>query len=59
MTARMKTYRRSRRHPAEVTLIRLAEALDKWPDAFGPGERDEVSHIIYILDRIAEGKPTE
>ena len=47
------------RHPAEVTLIRLAEALEKWPEAFGPGDRDEVSHIIHILDQIAEGVPLE
>ena len=47
-----------RRHPAEVTLIRLAEALEKWPDAFDGAARDEVSHIIDILDRIAEGEDT-
>jgi hypothetical protein len=47
-----------RRHPAEVTLIRLADALEKWPDAFDGTARDEVSHIIDILDRIAEGEPS-
>lgn len=50
---------RSRRHPAEVTLIRLAEALEKWPDAFDGRSRDEVSHIIGILDGIAEGPPAD
>lgn len=44
------------RHPAEVTLVRLGEALEKWPDAFDAKARDEVSHIIDILDRIAEGE---
>jgi hypothetical protein len=49
---------RRRRHPAEVTLVRLAEALEKWPDSFDGATRDEVSHIIHILDQIAEGMPT-
>ena len=51
--------KRRNRHPAEVTLIRLGEALDTWPDAFDGAARDEVSHIISILDQIVEGVPPE
>lgn len=45
-----------RRHPAGVTADRLAEAMEKWPDAFDGGDRDMVSQIIHILTTIAEGR---
>jgi hypothetical protein len=44
-----------RRHPAEVTSDRLADALDKWPDAFSPRDRDAVAHVRQVLEEIAEG----
>lgn len=48
-----------RRHPAEVTATRLADAVDKWPDHFGGRERDMVGEIIHVLDQIADGaEPT-
>ena len=45
-----------RRHPAEVTADRLAEALEKWPDAFDGGDRDMIGQVIHILRTIAEGR---
>lgn len=42
------------RHPAEVTADRLAEALEKWPDAFDGRDADMISQIIHILQGIAE-----
>jgi hypothetical protein len=46
----------SRRHPAEVTSDRLAEALDKWPDAFTGAEHDAIAQIRHRLEQIAEGE---
>lgn len=43
------------RHPAEVTADRLAEATEKWPDAFDGDARDMVAQIRHILNDIAEG----
>jgi hypothetical protein len=42
-----------RRHPAEVTSDRLADALDKWPERFDGHARDEIAHIRRILEDIA------
>ncbi|WP_237101376.1 hypothetical protein [Nonomuraea sp. MG754425] len=45
---------RDRRHPAEVTADRLANALERWPDAFDGVARDKVASIRTILLDIAE-----
>ena len=42
------------RLPADELVTMLGDALDRWPDDWGPGERDEVSHVIDVLDTIAE-----
>lgn len=47
--------RRQRSHPAEVTVRRLLYSLERWGDKFTPGERDEISHIIFALDEIQDG----
>lgn len=44
---------RRNRHPAEVTADRLGDALDKWE--FTAEERDEISHVMDALRKIAEG----
>lgn len=46
---------RYRRHPAEVTADRLADAMDKWPDRFDGSMRDDISRIRTVLQDIAEG----
>lgn len=43
-----------RRHPAEVTSDRLAEALDRWPDAFDGADRDAIGHLRFLLEEIAD-----
>ena len=43
-----------RRHPAEVTSDRLADALDKWPDSFEPQDRDAVARLRFVLENIAD-----
>lgn len=43
-----------RRHPAEVTSDRLAEALEKWPESFTGRDRDKVADVRHILETIAE-----
>lgn len=45
-----------RRHPAEVTSDRLAEAVERWHLQFDPAERDMVAHIRFRLEMIAEGR---
>lgn len=58
IAASLDEYRRSgkatRRHPAEVTSDRLADALDRWPDRFDGGQRDAVAELIGVLEQIAE-----
>ena len=44
----------SKRHPAEVTADRLAEALEKWPDAFDGRDRDMIGEIRQQLQNIAD-----
>lgn len=58
ITAALKESRktdRSRTHPAIVTAARLADALNKWPGAFDGAARDEVGHLVHILNNIAAG----
>jgi hypothetical protein len=42
-----------RQLPPDELATALGDALDRWPDDWEPGERDEVSHIIHRLDEIA------
>lgn len=50
---------RHRNHPAEITATRLGDALDKWPSHFDGELRDEISHVIHVLDRIAITEPAK
>jgi hypothetical protein len=49
-----KSGRQLRRLPPDDLATMLGDALDRWPDDWTPGERDEVSHVIDRLDTIAE-----
>jgi hypothetical protein len=42
------------RHPCEVTADRLADHLDKYPDDFDGASRDDIGHLRYILQSIAD-----
>jgi hypothetical protein len=46
--------KRRRRPSADELIGWLGDALDRWPDDWEPGERDEVSHVIARLEAIAE-----
>jgi hypothetical protein len=46
-----------RNHPAEITACRLGDALDRWPSHFDGALRDEIGHVIFVLDEIAESEP--
>lgn len=46
----------TRRHSAEVTSDRLAEASERWHDKFTGEERDMIGHIRYALEQIADGE---
>ena len=46
---------RYRRHPAEVTADRLADAMDRWHDRFDGSMRDDDSRIRTVHQDIAEG----
>lgn len=46
---------RYKRHPCEVTSDRLAEHLEQYFDNLSGGERDEISHVRFLLEEIAEG----
>jgi hypothetical protein len=49
--------RKQPRQPSAGELAgQLGDALNRWPDAFGAGDRDMVSEIIYILDGIEEAR---
>lgn len=48
--------RMPRQHSAEVTIQRLLYSLERWADKFTPGERDEISHIIWALEQIQDGE---
>lgn len=45
-----------KRHPAEVTSDRLADAVDRWYDKFDGQERDYIAAIRHALEEIAEGE---
>lgn len=45
---------RYRRHPAEVTSDKLAEAVERWHEHFTPQERDMVAAIRQRLEAIAD-----
>ncbi|WP_195167781.1 hypothetical protein [Mycobacteroides abscessus] len=47
--------KRTRRHPAEVTSDRLADAYELWHEKFDGAERDMISRLRIALDQIAEG----
>ena len=54
--ARAKEGRRSpRRHPAEVTSDRLAEAAERWNKDLSGAELDAISVVWNALERIAGG----
>lgn len=42
-----------RRHPAEVTLCRLADHYERWYDRFDGTERQAIGIVNGALDRIA------
>ncbi len=50
--------RLKRRHSAEVTVDRLMDHLDRWPEAFA-GRVDDVGRVIYILHGIADADLVE
>jgi hypothetical protein len=45
----------ARRHPAEVTSDRLAEASERWHDKLTGDERDMIGRVRHALYEIAEG----
>jgi len=45
----------TRRHPAEVTSDRLADAGERWFDKFTSEERDMIGRLRTALERIADG----
>jgi hypothetical protein len=45
-----------RRHPADVTADRLLEHVERWHEKFTPAERDELSHVRFLLQQIADGE---
>jgi hypothetical protein len=46
----------TRRHPAEVTSDRLADASERWHDLFTGEELDMIGRIRHALEEIAEGE---
>jgi hypothetical protein len=50
---------RSRRHPAEVTSDRLAEAAARWGHLLTGEERDMIGWLRHVLEEIAEGRREE
>lgn len=55
VTAALKASHRKRRHPADVTADRLAEAAEAYHDRLSGADRDEFGHVIYLLRTIAGG----
>ena len=51
----MADRKRYRRHPADVTADRMADAYERYYDKMDGRERDDLSHIIFVLQEIAEG----
>lgn len=45
-----------RRHPAEVTIDRLGDAVERWNDKFDGEEKDMIGMIIHALQQIADGE---
>lgn len=45
----------ARRHPAELTSDRLADASERWNDKFTGEELDMIGRLRVALDQIAEG----
>ncbi|WP_157931920.1 hypothetical protein [Mycobacteroides abscessus] len=45
----------TRRHPAELTSDRLADASERWNDKFTGEELDMIGRLRVALDEIAEG----
>lgn len=45
----------TRRHPAELTSDRLADASERWNDKFTGEELDMIARLRFALDEIAEG----
>lgn len=43
------------RHPCEVTSDRLADHLERYHEKMSGAERDEISHVRFLLEEIAEG----
>ena len=50
------TMAREKRHPAEVTSDRLADASERWHDKFTGEELDMIGRIRHALEQIAEGE---
>lgn len=44
------------RHPAHVTADRLKDHVEKWSDKMDDAERDEFSHVIFVLEQIGDGE---
>lgn len=53
INATLKAGKRSKRHPADVTADRLGAHLERYYDRLHGAERDEISHVIYILRELA------
>jgi hypothetical protein len=47
--------RRYKRHPCEVTADRLKEHYERHYDLLDGRERDDISHVIFVLEEIAVG----
>lgn len=50
----LRESRQTRRHPAEVTADRLADTMDRYPDDFDGSARDDIAHIRFLLQEIAD-----
>jgi hypothetical protein len=50
---------RTKRHPCEVTSDRLGDHYERYYDQMDGPERDELSHVRDVLERIAESVPDE
>jgi hypothetical protein len=56
MPERFAPYRaHARRHPAEVTADRLLRHYEEYYEMMSGSERDELSHIRFVLQEIADG----
>jgi hypothetical protein len=48
-----------RRHPLEVTVDRLRDHYERYWELLTGPERDQLSHVIYVLEEIADGNREE